>query len=116
MSSYLLINFRVILLKCLRILLLKHHFNNNNLEFVPRTRFELVQPYGCHPLKMVRLPISPPGLAILQIKIAPQSAICLILSGVPRERLELSRDNSQRLLRPQRLPISPPGLIFLLSV
>ncbi len=29
---------------------------------VPRTRFELVQPYGCHPLKMVRLPISPPGL------------------------------------------------------
>jgi hypothetical protein len=29
---------------------------------VPRTRFELVHPYECHPLKMVRLPISPPGL------------------------------------------------------
>lgn len=28
---------------------------------VPRTRFELVHPCECHPLKMVRLPISPPG-------------------------------------------------------
>jgi len=29
---------------------------------VPGTRFELVHPFGRHPLKMVRLPISPPGL------------------------------------------------------
>ena len=31
------------------------------IRWVPRTRFELVHPYECHPLKMVRLPISPPG-------------------------------------------------------
>jgi hypothetical protein len=29
---------------------------------VPRRRFELLQPYGHHPLKMACLPISPPGL------------------------------------------------------
>ena len=29
---------------------------------MPGTRFELVHPCECHPLKMVRLPISPPGL------------------------------------------------------
>jgi hypothetical protein len=28
---------------------------------VPRTRFELVHPFRRHPLKVVRLPISPPG-------------------------------------------------------
>ena len=32
-------------------------------RWVPGTRFELVHPCECHPLKMVRLPISPPGLA-----------------------------------------------------
>jgi hypothetical protein len=30
-------------------------------RWVPGTRFELVHPCECHPLKMVRLPISPPG-------------------------------------------------------
>ncbi|GEM_PF-1558269 len=31
---------------------------------VPRSRFELPRPYERHPLKMVRLPISPPGLML----------------------------------------------------
>ena len=33
-------------------------------RWVPGTRFELVHPCECHPLKMVRLPISPPGHTI----------------------------------------------------
>jgi hypothetical protein len=89
---------------------------NTLLIGVPRTRFELVHPYECHPLKMVRLPISPPGL----LKKCENFSILtfqflLLKKGVPEERLELSRDNSQRLLRPQRLPISPSGLIILLT-
>lgn len=35
-------------------------------RWVPGTRFELVHPYECHPLKMVRLPISPPGPVIIK--------------------------------------------------
>src|SRR6185437_6142594 len=75
---------------------------------VPGTRFELVHPYECHPLKMVRLPISPPRL-IKKVSIVSNYTHLFLLIDVPEERLELSRDNSQRLLRPQRLPISPSG-------
>jgi hypothetical protein len=34
----------------------------DRLKSVPRSGFEPPHPYECHPLKMVRLPISPPGL------------------------------------------------------
>jgi hypothetical protein len=33
-----------------------------NPPFVPEARFELACPFERHPLKMVRLPISPSGL------------------------------------------------------
>src|SRR5690606_37496573 len=53
-------------------------------------------PLGRHPLKMVRLPISP----------LPHNQTTIICAQGGTRTL---KSRAQRLLRPQRLPISPPG-------
>ena len=84
-------------------------------HLVPRSRFELPHPLGRHPLKVVRLPISPPGHFVSirhEYRDTSTADICnnsFLFKFVPEERLELSRILLQRLLRPQRLPISPSG-------